>query len=94
MPLKDEKSDFQIDVVTAAGVVPVNARLVESSNIDWIGWPRIGKEKLMFVQFRGGVRYVYFGVSRQKAVAMANADSSGEFLNRRIKKKHGCIKVR
>lgn len=71
-----------------------NVRRIESSNIDWIGWPQTG-QPLLVVQFKGGeTRYAYIGVSRQRAVACAYAKSSGEYLNHRIKPFFEAFKLR
>lgn len=70
------------------------AKRVASSNIDWIAWPKSRNEPLMLVQFRGGTRYAYLGVSRQKAIATANAKSSGHYLNERIKPHYKVVQIR
>jgi hypothetical protein len=75
------------------GVLTLNARVVNSSNIDVIGWPVSG-ESLMVVQFQDGSRYGYIGVPRQKAVACAYAKSCGKFLNERIKPYYVVAKLR
>jgi len=71
-------------VITEDGPVKLNIRRLDSSNIDWIGWPVSG-ESLMVVNFKDGSRYGYVGVSRQRAVAMAYAWSSGSYLAMYIK---------
>jgi hypothetical protein len=61
-------------------------REVESSNVLLIGWTRKPDEDAgMFVKFRSGSLYFYHGVSRQRAVACANAPSVGHYLNSKIK---------
>jgi hypothetical protein len=69
-----------------------NFRLVESSNIDRIGWPVTG-EPLMLVRFKSGMEYAYLGVSRQRAVAAAYATSVGRYINHRIKGRFECRKI-
>jgi len=81
-------------VPTPEGATTVSARMIDSSNISWIGWPRFGKQPLMFVEFKDGSRYVYAGVSRQKALACAKAKSSGSYLAKRIKPHHEALKLR
>src|SRR5262245_62103643 len=97
MPLMHDGSvddTFETTIETKVGPVPVNARAIGSSNINWIGWPKKGGQPLMFVCFRDGSIYLYFGVSRQKAVAAAYAPSSGQYLNSQIKKHYGAYRVR
>jgi hypothetical protein len=84
---------WTMDIPTPAGVIPARVRMIDSSNIEWIGWPAMAAD-LMFVQFKGGSRYVYSGVSRQKAVAAAYAVSSGEYLERKIKPHYEVLKLR
>jgi hypothetical protein len=74
-------------------MMDIKVRVVNSSNIDWIGWPPDG-DPLMIVQFKDGGRYGYIGVSRQKAVAAANAESSGKYLNERIKPHYEVVRIR
>jgi hypothetical protein len=63
-----------------------NVRWVDSSNVDWVGWPAADNgEPLMLVKFKGDGIYGYIGVSRQRAVACANYFSTGEYINRIIK---------
>lgn len=82
-------------IITPEGPIPLNIRRIDSSNIEWIGWPKAkGSADIMVVSFGDASRYIYFGVTRQKAVACAYAESSGVYLNREIKGKHGCLKVR
>lgn len=69
-----------------------NIRYVESSNIDFIGWPQDG-EPLMLVRFNSGSLYGYYPVSRQRAVAAALAPSPGKYLNERIKPHFECVKI-
>lgn len=74
-------------------ILKLNARIVNSSNVDWIAWPVSG-EPALFVQFVGGARYVYLGVSRQRAVAAANSPSTGEYINQKIKPNFKVRKLR
>lgn len=71
----------------------LNTRKVSSSNVEWIGWPKSGAN-VMFVQFKGGGRYAYLDVSRQRAVAAAYHQSSGTYINKRIKPHHRCVPIR
>lgn len=65
-------------------VVFVNWRLVDSSNVEAIGWP-ISGEPLMLVRYKSGHTYGYIGVSRQRAVAAAYYPSVGHYINARVK---------
>jgi KTSC domain len=91
-PMKDKRlRTFGIPIEDSA--VAMRVRWVQSSNIDWIGWPKSG-EPLMVVQFSSKDRYGYLGVSRQKAVACAFAKSTGKFLNDRIKPHYEAVRIR
>jgi len=68
----------------------VNFRLVDSSNVDRVGWD---KARNMYVRFKSGATYVYMGVSRQRAVATAYAKSVGTYLNQRIKPDFDVVKL-
>lgn len=74
---------------------PVKCRIrkIDSSNVDWVGWPTTG-EPCLIVQYKGGARYVYLGVSRQRAVAVANHPSTGKYINERIKPHYEVAKLR
>jgi hypothetical protein len=73
--------------------VEIIIREIHSSNVEWIGWPKTG-EPLMIVQYNGGGRYGYIGVSRQKAVAASYAPSTGGYLNRVIKPNYKAVRLR
>lgn len=75
------------------GIVHIKTRKVDSSNIDWIGWPVSG-EQLMVVQFKGGSRYVYLDITRQRAMACARSASTGAYLAKHIKNKYETVKIR
>lgn len=92
MPVKDK--GWFVAVVNGEPIEIVT-RKIRSTNVDWIGWPRSG-EPLMIVQFSGnyGSRYAYLGVSRQKAVAAAYAESTGVYLARKIKPHYEAVKIR
>jgi hypothetical protein len=60
----------------------VNFRVVDSSNVERVGWDQFGN---MYITYKAGSTYVYFGVSRQKAVSAAYAPSVGQYVNHRIK---------
>lgn len=90
MPVRKKNS---ITVIGPDGNVDLMVRDIDSSNVDWIGWPVSG-EPLMVVEFKGGARYAYLGVSRQQAVAASWATSTGQYINKRIKPKHKVVKLR
>jgi KTSC domain len=96
MPIKKDDPDTRLfDIPTPEGTIPCVVRKINSSNIEWVGWPEKSSDPpLMFVQFKGGSRYVYVGVTRQKAVHCAYADSTGIYLNERIKPKYEALKLR
>lgn len=68
----------------------VNFREVESSNVRMVGWDDAGN---LYVRFKSGATYVYLGVSRQRAVALAYAKSVGQYLNRVIKSAYDVIQI-
>ena len=70
--------------------VDVNFRLVDSSNVDRIGWDKFGN---MYVLYKSGYLYLYFNVSRQRAVAAAYASSVGRYIHKKIKGKYECHKL-
>lgn len=82
-----------IKIIGPEGEVLLHRRLIESSNVRWIGWPESG-EPLLVVEFEGGGRYAYLGVSRQKAVAASYAPSTGGYLAKKIKNKYEVVKLR
>lgn len=91
MPVLRRKGSVSLPYL--GGVKDFMIRPLKSSNISWIGWPDTG-EPLMVVEFSNGTRYAYPGVTRQRAVACAYADSSGEYLNKRIKPHFEVVKLR
>lgn len=86
MPVTEKRSGYIVD--TSGGLrqdVFVNSRIIDSSNVESIAWPVSG-EPLMIVKYKGNEKlYGYIGVSRQRAVAAANAKSTGAYINHRIK---------
>lgn len=70
-----------------------NIRYVQSSNIDWIGWPQDG-EPLMLVCFKDGSIYGYYPVTRQRAVAAALSPSPGRYINKIIKSKYEAVRIK
>lgn len=95
MPLRpDEEKEWVFAVQTPQGVVVCNVRKIQSGNIEWVGWPQISGQDLLFVEFKGGSRYVYNGVSRQRAVALANAESTGSYFAKHIREKYETLKLR
>jgi hypothetical protein len=96
MPINFDDPDIKIFAVpTPEGPVNCVVRLVGSSNVKWVGWPETpAQTPLMFVEFMDGSRYVYFGVTRQRAVWCAFAESTGSYLNKKIKGKYEVLKLR
>lgn len=89
------KLDNILVQIPGGGVFPptdvsVNFRLVDSSNVEQVGWDRA---RNMYVRFKGGTMYVYMGVSRQRAVACAYQASVGKYINRRIKGRFDVIQL-
>jgi len=84
----------QHTVITETGPLHLNIRRVLSSNIEWVGWPRVIHDRWMVVQFKDGSRYAYFGVSRQRVVACAYAVSTGSYFQRKIRKTFRTMKLR
>jgi hypothetical protein len=93
VPLSEWEPKDEHTIISEAGPIKLNIRRVESSNIDWVGWPQNGN-KTMVVQFADGSRYAYVGVSRQRANALARAESSGAYLAKYIKPHYEVAKLR
>lgn len=96
MPVKDHTTIY---IPTALPNMPVGniafeARMIHSSNVEWIAWPKYDEVPIMLVQFKGGSRYAYIGVSRQRAVACAYARSSGNYLAAKIKPHFKVMRLR
>jgi hypothetical protein len=85
---------FIVRVPDALGGVQettVNLRFIEnSSNVYAVGWDDSNN---MFVRFHSGGTYLYYGVSRQRAVATAYAKSVGQYINRKIKPNFEVLKL-
>jgi hypothetical protein len=95
MPINPDDRDTQLfQIPTPEGPVSLVVRMINSSNIKWVGWPEKGGQHLMFVEFKDGSRYVYNGVTRQRASACAYAESTGSYLNKKIKPKFPALKIR
>ena len=95
MPKVQIVDNFPIRTGEGSGLpkdVFVNARFVESSNVEWIAWPVTG-EPLLIVKYKHGGVYGYLGVSRQKSVAAANAPSVGSYIHSRIKGKYRPVRI-
>jgi len=90
----NEEKEWEFGVPTPEGAVLCNIRKIASSNIKWVGWPKDGGKPLMFVEFQDGSRYVYYNISRQKVVALANAESTGKYFHRHIRGKGPVLKLR
>lgn len=85
MPVLEKLSGYVTNPINAESSILVNSRIVDSSNVEAIAWPVTG-EPLMIVKYKGNsALYGYLGVSRQRAVAAANAKSTGSYINSRIK---------
>jgi len=63
---------------------------VDSSNVTEVGWDR---HQGMYVEFRSGAKYLYHGVTRQRAVACAMAPSVGSYINKKIKPNYECTRI-
>ncbi len=64
---------------------------VKSSNMEAIGYNKdIG---VLCVQFKGGGRYLYFGVPENKFTGMQNAESVGKYLTSEIKPLYPTMRV-
>jgi KTSC domain len=68
----------------------VNFRYVDSSNVERVGWDEHGN---MYITYKNGGTYVYFGVTRQRAVAAAYSPSVGRYIARRIKGSFPAVKL-
>jgi hypothetical protein len=68
-------------------------RMINSSNVHWVAWPRSG-EPVMLVKFKRGYVYAYLGVTRQKAVAAAHAPSTGHYINKKIKPHYAAVQIK
>ena len=90
MPVLSKHDDLRF--TQERRTIQVNARAVDSSNVDSIAWPRSG-EPLMIVTYKSGAVYGYLGVSRQRAVAAAYSRSTGKYINRRIKGRFKPVKL-
>lgn len=58
-------------------------QIANSSNVESISWDSEGD--IMYVKYQWGGTYAYKGVPYQRAVAAANADSVGSYINKNIK---------
>ena len=95
MPVKSKVNSLPIAAGKGLGLpkhVFANARLVESSHIEYVAWPTTG-EPLMIVKYKDGGVYGYLGVPRQKVVAAANAKSTGRYIARHIKGHYKPVKI-
>lgn len=71
----------------------VNGYYVASSNVEWVAWA--ASAPLMLVKYKDNdVIYGYIGVSRQRAVAAALADSVGSYIARNIKGKFQPVQIK
>lgn len=93
MPVLAKQSGIFIEKKPWRRDVPVNSRIIDSSNVESIAWPRSG-EPLMIVRYKSGKLYGYLGVSRQRAVAAAYHPSTGRYINQRIKGHFEAVKLK
>lgn len=89
MPVIEKRSGI---ISVGTEFVSVNSRIIDSSNVESVAWPRSG-EPLMIVRYRSGKMYGYLGVSRQRAVAAAYYFSTGIYINERIKGKFKPVEI-
>ena len=86
MPVHAKRSEV---VVKTASDPPayerLNIRVIDSSNVEWVGWPSSGTPLMIVKYIKNEKLYGYIGVTRQRAVAAAYADSTGSYINKRIK---------
>lgn len=68
----------------------VNFRLVQSSNVDRVGWDAFGNT---YVGFTNGRMYVYYGTTRQRAVAAAYSRSVGSYIHRKLKYQYENLRI-
>lgn len=67
----------------------VHMQPVSSSNIAAIGWA----EDILYVEFKGGRRYIYEDVPETEFNALMSASSQGQYLNANIKPYHTVTEV-
>lgn len=65
-------------------------RKAESSNVMAVGWDNADN---MYVLFKGGRLYLYAGVTRQRCVAAAQAESVGKYVISEIIPKFTGVKI-
>lgn len=64
---------------------------VESSNLAQVGYDTV--TSTLYVEFKHGGLYRYFGVPIEKYSALLEAESAGKYLNAEVKAHHGFEKV-
>lgn len=62
-----------------------NIRVIDSSNVEWVGWPTSGTPLMLVKYIKNEKLYGYIGVTRQRTVAAAYAGSTGSYINKKIK---------
>lgn len=87
VPVQNTKGRYQ-----GRHMLEIKVRDVQSSNVEWVGWPADGTP-LMVVQFQGGTRYGYIGASRQRVVAAAHSPSVGKYINSRVKPTYPVVRL-
>jgi hypothetical protein len=65
-------------------------REVDSSNVARIGWDSRNR---LYVEFKHGGTYMYDGVSRQRAVAIARVKSVGRYISKSIVPNFEAVKI-
>lgn len=71
----------------------VKWREADSSNVQWVGWLKVGNMPCVMVVFKSGHSYLYLGMHRQRAVAMLRAKSVGRYFARNVKGKYNYLRV-
>ena len=67
--------------------VQIKWRDAESSNIKRVGWAEGERWVAVFIVFHKGGIYMYMGMTRQRAMALVQAESPGRYFHKHIKKK-------
>jgi hypothetical protein len=76
-------ADLQVAVMRRGQAVEGEFKNVASSNIKAVRW-----ERALTVEFHGGRRYTYIGVTSEVWRALMTAESHGKFLGEHIMKKY------
>lgn len=65
--------------------------LVDSTNLEWVSYDEDAKE--LYIQFRSGGLYVYYGVPKEIFDDLLKAGSKGRYHNLKIKWKFDYKKI-